>query len=159
MEASALHSVSVAAAVIDDSARVLLVRRREEGTWEPPGGVLEVGEPIHDGLIREVHEETGLDVEPLELSGVYKNMATGVVNLTFRCRVVGGELTEGPESSGFLWVESHELEDLTRQLFVVRLQDAHDEGVAVRSLGGMDVHPSSADVVTTTQAQMSIWSR
>jgi 8-oxo-dGTP diphosphatase len=55
-----LHSVSVAAVVLDGHGRALAVRRRDNGHWEPPGGVLELGEAIHDGLRREVEEETGL---------------------------------------------------------------------------------------------------
>jgi 8-oxo-dGTP pyrophosphatase MutT (NUDIX family) len=43
---------------------VLLIKRRDNGQRQIPGGVLELGESIHAGLIREVHEETGLLVEP-----------------------------------------------------------------------------------------------
>lgn len=69
-----LHSVSVAAAIVRDDSRVLLVRRADNGRWEPPGGVLELDEPIEAGLTREVAEETGLSVEIETLSGVYKNI-------------------------------------------------------------------------------------
>ena len=73
--------MSVAAAVVDDDGRLLAIRRRDNGHWEPPGGVLELDETIEDGLVREVHEETGLTVKPERLTGVYKNMERGIVAL------------------------------------------------------------------------------
>ncbi len=72
--ADARHSVSVAGVITDDHGRALLIQRRDNQRWEPPGGVLEPGETIYDGLRREVREETGLEVEPIALTGVYKNM-------------------------------------------------------------------------------------
>src|SRR5205807_2605215 len=80
------HSVSVAAAIFDKSGEnVLLIKRRDNGHWEPPGGVLELDETIEEGLRREVREETGAEIEIGPLTGVYKNMAHGVVALVFRC--------------------------------------------------------------------------
>jgi 8-oxo-dGTP diphosphatase len=79
------HSVSVAGVIVDDHDRALLIQRRDTQRWEPPGGVLEPGETIHDGLRREVREETGLDIEPITLTGVYKNMVRAIVALVFRC--------------------------------------------------------------------------
>jgi len=63
--------VSVAGAIVDDQGRMLAVCRADNGHWEPPGGVLELGETIEDGLIREIREETGLVVTPERLTGVY----------------------------------------------------------------------------------------
>jgi 8-oxo-dGTP diphosphatase len=80
------HSVSVAGVMIDENGRTLVIQRRDNGHWEPPGGVLEREESIIEGLLREVREETGLIVEPLVLTGVYKNMRLGVVALVFRCQ-------------------------------------------------------------------------
>ena len=94
MTGEAAHSVSVAGVVIDENGRTLVIQRRDNGHWEPPGGVLERDESIIEGLLREVREETGLIVEPLALTGVYKNMRLGVVALVFRCRPAGGTLTE-----------------------------------------------------------------
>ena len=93
------HPVSVSGIVTDDHGRALLIRRRDNQRWEPPGGILELGEAIHDGLRREVREETGLDTEPIALTGVYKNMTRAIVNLVFRCKITGGALTTNDEAS------------------------------------------------------------
>jgi ADP-ribose pyrophosphatase YjhB (NUDIX family) len=61
--------------VTDEHGRALLIQRRDNHQWEPPGGILELDESIDDGLRREVREETGLDVEPVALTGVDKNMS------------------------------------------------------------------------------------
>ena len=97
------HSVSVAAAIIDDENRVLVIRRRDNGNWEPPGGVLELEESIPDGLKREVREETGLEIEVERLVGVYKNLELFVVALVFRAHAIGGALSVGDETAAFAW--------------------------------------------------------
>jgi 8-oxo-dGTP diphosphatase len=77
------HSVSVAAAIINDQRKTLVIRRADTGAWEPPGGILELNETIHDGLHREVHEEPRLKIEPERLTGVYMNMPRGIIALVF----------------------------------------------------------------------------
>jgi 8-oxo-dGTP diphosphatase len=133
------HSVSVAGVVIDDDGRALLVQRRDNGHWEPPGGVLERDETINDGLRREVCEETGLTVEPVALTGVYKNMRRGVVALVFRCRLVSGSLQENLEVTRFRWAARSEVRDLMSEAFAVRVLDAyeHDRAPAVRDHDGV----------------------
>jgi 8-oxo-dGTP diphosphatase len=121
---SSKHSVSVAGIVVDAAGRALLVRRRDNGHWEPPGGVLELDESIPDGLRREVREETGLEVEPERLTGVYKNMTRGIVALVFRCHITGGTLSTGPESAEFRWVTPAEIPAVTEEAYGVRVLDA-----------------------------------
>src|SRR5215472_10708633 len=106
---TARHSISVAGAITDDDGRALLIRRRDTLRWEPPGGVLELDEPIEAGLRREVREETGLTVEPIALTGVYKNMTRGIVALVFRCNVISGHLAVNDEVSGFQWATPEEV--------------------------------------------------
>jgi ADP-ribose pyrophosphatase YjhB (NUDIX family) len=96
-------SVSVAAVVLDERRRALVIRRRDNGAWQLPGGVLERDETIAAGLRREVREETGLEVEPERLTGVYQNLALGVVALVFRARLTGGAATPTEEASAVDW--------------------------------------------------------
>lgn len=121
---TAQHSVSVAGVVTDHDGRALLIRRRDTLRWEPPGGVLELGESIHEGVCREVEEETGLKVKPVALTGVYKNMARAIIALVFRCRVVGGQLTTNDEVCGFQWATAEEVQAMVDEAFAVRILDA-----------------------------------
>ncbi|MBB2908758.1 ADP-ribose pyrophosphatase YjhB (NUDIX family) [Streptosporangium becharense] len=132
------HSVSVAGVIIDDQGRALLTQRRDNGHWEAPGGVLERDEDITAGLLREIREETGLEVEPVTLTGVYKNMARGIVALVFRCKVIGGHLTETDETRAFRWVTAEEVRELASEAFAIRVLDAmhHDQPPAIRHHDG-----------------------
>ena len=133
------HSVSIAGVITDDHGRALLIQRADNHRWEPPGGVLELGESIPDGLRREVREETGLDVEPVALTGVYKNMTRGIVALVFRCKITGGDLTTNDEASAFRWATDAEVAHLTEEAYAVRVVDAlHDDRpAAVRHHDGV----------------------
>ena len=136
------HSVSVAAAIVDDNGRFLAIRRADNGRWEPPGGILELHESIPDGLIREVHEETGLQVRPLALTGVYKNMKRGIVALVFRCEVVAGEPGRSTEACEFAWLAPNELTGRMSDAYSVRLLDAVTlaaSGPTVRAHDGQNV--------------------
>jgi ADP-ribose pyrophosphatase YjhB (NUDIX family) len=121
------HSVSVAAAIVDDNGRFLAIRRADNGRWEPPGGVLELDESIEQGLIREVAEETGLRVKPLALTGVYKNMERGIVALVFRCAIVGHTAQPRDEVDEVGWLAPDELSRMS-EAYSVRLLDALDSG-------------------------------
>jgi len=67
--------VAVAALIINEKGEILLIKRKAEpgkGLWSIPGGVVELGENLHDALVREVKEETGLDIKPLSFLDVYE---------------------------------------------------------------------------------------
>ncbi len=118
------HSVSVAAVITDDHDRALLIRRADNGHWEPPGGVLELGETIEDGLRREVREETGLDIEPNTLTGVYKNMTRGIIALVFRCKITGGQLAVTDEATAFRWASGGDIREVASEAYAIRILDA-----------------------------------
>ena len=126
------HSVSVSGVITDDHGRALLIQRRDNGHWEPPGGVLELGEAIHEGLCREVREETGLDIAPVSLTGVYKNMNRGIIALVFRCKITGGQLAPNDEAAAFRWADDDAIRELVSEAYAVRVLDAlHGDTVPV----------------------------
>ena len=57
--------------LFDDCGRVLLQRRGDSGKWGFPGGAVELGETPEETAVRELKEETGLDVEVESLIGIY----------------------------------------------------------------------------------------
>jgi ADP-ribose pyrophosphatase YjhB (NUDIX family) len=132
------HSVSVAGVIVDDDGRALIVQRRDNGHWEPPGGILEHGETIEDGLRREVYEETGLKVEPVRLTGIYQNMQRHIVALVFRCRAVGGQLVENDEAAAFHWAVGADLAQMMSEAYASRVLDslASDGAPSVRAHDG-----------------------
>jgi 8-oxo-dGTP diphosphatase len=131
-----IHSVSVAGVVVDEAGRVLVVRRRDNGHWEAPGGILERDETFEEGVIREVQEETGLTVEVEHLSGAYKNMDRSIVALVYRCRPGRGQARETTESSAVRWVHPAEVPALMAPAYAVRVLDALSGEPASRAHDG-----------------------
>lgn len=89
---SPIFRIGVFALIFDDNGRVLLGHRRDTDWWNLPGGGMELGETVDEALLREVREETGLEVEVEQLVGVYSKPQKQEVVLTFRCGVTGGTL-------------------------------------------------------------------
>ncbi len=100
---------AASAIVVDEARRILLIRRSDNALWSIPGGAMEVGERIAETVVREVGEETGLEVVPEAIVGIYSNprhvieYADGEVrqqfSICFACRPVGGELATSEEST------------------------------------------------------------
>lgn len=109
--------VGVGAVIVQDS-RVLLVQRGTEpakGRWSIPGGLIEVGEMLSEAVIREVREETGLSVEPLELVELLDRIHRDggrvryhYVIADYLCRVTGGTLQAASDAAAVRWVERAE---------------------------------------------------
>ena len=102
-------------AVVVEGGRVLLVRRGCEplkGEWSLPGGLVELGESLEAALIREVGEETGLIVQPLELIELLdrihrdgQRVRYHYVIADYLCRVTGGQLRAASDADAVRWVE------------------------------------------------------
>jgi 8-oxo-dGTP diphosphatase len=115
--------------VVIDRERTLLIRRGSpplQGEWSIPGGLLEVGETIEEGIARELAEETGLEVRVIELVEVLDRIfpaapgADGVssdpkrpqyhfVILDYLCELRGGTLAAGSDATEFAWAREEEL--------------------------------------------------
>jgi 8-oxo-dGTP pyrophosphatase MutT (NUDIX family) len=91
----------VAAIIFNAAGQVLLQRRSDNGEWGLPGGIMEPGEEPAETLVREIREETALEVVPERIVGVYSGpefvvrYANGdeaaILSITFACRPVAGE--------------------------------------------------------------------
>ena len=114
--------VGVGAIIIDDG-RVLLVKRGHSplaGEWSIPGGVLELGETLHQAAIREAQEETCLTVETAELLGVYDRVLRDddgrtlyhFVLIDFLCRRVAGEPQAADDADEVRWFTPAEVAEL-----------------------------------------------
>ncbi|KJS57893.1 NUDIX hydrolase [Streptomyces rubellomurinus] len=121
-----------------EDGRVLAIRRADNGTWEPPGGVLELDEAIEDGVRREVYEETGIKVSVERLTGVYKNVSRGIVALVFRCRSESEVVRLSEESVEVAWLTPAEVSERMAEVYAVRVLDAlrDDTGPSVRTHDG-----------------------
>lgn len=131
-----LHSVSVAGVVVNETGQVLVIQRRDNGHWEAPGGILELGETFEEGVVREVAEETGILVAVERLTGVYKNMTRGIVALVYRCHPTEGATQATEESSQVRWVPLNQIPHLMTQAYAIRVQDAFDTTPASRAHDG-----------------------
>jgi len=133
------HSVSVAGIVVREDGRVLVVQRRDNARWEPPGGVLELSETFEQGVRREIVEETGVTVRVDRLTGAYKNLTRGVVALVFRCTPVAGEATTTAESRSVRWLTPEEVREHMSPAYAVRVLDALSDGTASRAHDGVQL--------------------
>lgn len=119
--------------------RLLVAKRRDNGHWEAPGGILERDETFEEGVVREVAEETGVTVEVERLTGVYKNMTRGIVALGYRCRPRAGAPASTTESTAARWVEPAEVPVLMAPAYAIRVLDALADGPASRAHDGYDM--------------------
>ena len=111
---------SVTAIIYDRQGRILLVRHVEGDVWVAPGGGMEPHESPADAVVREVWEETRLEVEPIRVIGVYGGTEFRViytngdrvsyVMTVFECRTRGGALRpDGIETLELVFFAQHEL--------------------------------------------------
>ena len=110
-------------AVLFDNDRVLLVKRSNDpakGMWAVPGGKIQPGETMQQALVREIKEETGLDIEVGDIVFVFdvikrneKNEITfHYVIIDFRCDLISGELKAGDDAQEARWISRKELNQL-----------------------------------------------
>ena len=113
------HPIVGVGGVVVDRGRVLLIRRGNEplkGAWSIPGGLLELGEELAEGVRRELKEETGLNVKPLEVLTVFDRVFREgprvryhYVIVDYACRLKGGRLRPASDVLDARWVRHEDL--------------------------------------------------
>ncbi|MGG0664431.1 NUDIX hydrolase [Viridibacillus arvi] len=92
------QTIAVSALVKNEKDEVLLLRTHwRSDTWEMPGGNVEVGEPLDQAVYREFLEETGIEIRPIGITGVYFNATKHVLSVVFKAEYVSGEIKIQPE--------------------------------------------------------------
>ncbi|WP_340684315.1 NUDIX domain-containing protein [Amycolatopsis coloradensis] len=115
--------------VHDELGRILLIRRANEpgrGLWSVPGGRVEPGETDEAAVIREMREETGLDVMPGTLVGTVRRGPYDIHD--YACAVTGGTLRAGDDATDARWIDAGTLIELDEgghlaELLFVTLRD------------------------------------
>ena len=126
--------LAVSAAIVRDG-KLLVVRRARppaNGLFSLPGGVVELGEELRAAVVREVAEETGMSVEPVELAGFREAITPDAggrierhfVILCFAARWKGGELELNEELSEARWIDPAELAGLKTTPGLAEIVDA-----------------------------------
>lgn len=134
--------IGVGAIIEDDKGRVLLVKHKPmkgdfwRGKWICPGGELEVGETIEEGIIREVREETNLEIaltKPLTpFDRIVKTdgrVSLHVLYIDYLARVVGGELRTGDDVGEARWV--------TKEALLKLWEELHDDTKRLLKVAGI----------------------
>lgn len=126
--------LTVTAAMIDDRGRLLLVRRADNGQWVLPGGGVDPGERVVEAVVREMEEETGVHVRPINLIGIYSNPDVvisydngarkyQVVSIMFLCESMYGELRTTEETLEWGWFDPKHLPENVAGTHLERIRD------------------------------------
>jgi ADP-ribose pyrophosphatase YjhB (NUDIX family) len=127
-------AVAVSAFIQDDQGRILMIRRTDNDLYSIPGGQVEPGETLTQAAVREVKEETGIDIQVVGLIGIYSDPSHVIAyddgevrqefSICFRARPTGGRLTTSDESSEVAWLNQRQL-DSAHMHTSIRLRISH----------------------------------
>ena len=141
--------VAVGAVVLDKEDRVLLVKHVEAkrggfwfGKWICPGGKLETGEAIVDGVLREIKEETNLDVKTSGRAVVFDRIVKEhsktkmhIIYIDFVAKVVGGELKASSDVGVARWFSREELQERWDELHEDTQRLLREAGIVEKVVG------------------------
>lgn len=117
------YTIGAFAIILDEQDRALLCHRRDYDLWNLPGGGVEANEAPWECVIREVKEETGLDVQIESLAGVYSKQNSTDIVFSFICKVVGGKIALTDEADILEYFAVHEIPHNTSPNQVERIKD------------------------------------
>ncbi|MHB8600572.1 MAG: NUDIX hydrolase [Ktedonobacteraceae bacterium] len=122
-----MFTIGAFAIIFDKQQRVLLCHRRDIDRWNLPGGGVMHGETPWQGVVREVWEETGLNVAANKLLGVYTDTDRDDIVFSFLCNIMGGEITLSDEADDIAYFSFEQLPTHTHLHHIIRIKDALDK--------------------------------
>jgi ADP-ribose pyrophosphatase YjhB (NUDIX family) len=117
------YTIGAFAIILDSQDRVLLCHRRDYDLWNLPGGGVEANEAPWECVIREVKEETGLDVQVESLAGVYSKRNSTDIVFSFICKVIGDKITLTDEADKIEYFSVNEIPHNTSPNQAERIKD------------------------------------
>lgn len=136
--------VVVAAIIKNDQNEVLLCKSHKwRDRFVIPGGHVEFGETLESALVREVMEETGLEIFASIPVGIKENIFTDIngkmrhfIVFDYECRTHGSEVVLNDEAESYIWIEETKmfdlpLDDYTRTFFKARQEEQHPSEVTL----------------------------
>ena len=117
------HVIAVFVFIRQGDAILLVRQSYGKRYWSLPGGVVEAGESLDQAAIREVKEETGLDIEIRRVVGLYSKLDEEALAITLEGVVVGGMLSPDHEISECGYFDCDHLPEPVREHFRQRLRD------------------------------------
>jgi len=117
-----LPNLKGSAIILDDNSKVLLCLRTDKNVWNLPGGRVELGESPWAAVVREVKEETGLDVKINKFLGVTSKPEKSDIAFLFLCQAVSGELTLNNEAKDLRYFSLDEIpkNTLSKQVAIIK---------------------------------------
>lgn len=109
-----------------DKTKVLLQKREDLRIWTVPGGAIGADESPAEAAARETREETGIEIEPIRITGIYLRDIRffEAINLTFLCQPIGGKLKTSSESVAVSWMPISQAIEKTRGVSADKIEDA-----------------------------------
>lgn len=142
---SHIFKIGVFAIMFDDNKKILFCHRTDYDLWNLPRGVLEKNEAPWQAVVREVKEETGLDVTVRKFTGVYYNPNREQIVFSFICNTIGGELTVNEESDKFKYFTFNDIPKNTSPAHVLRIRDALEKPDEI--ILKIEHRPSSVELI------------
>jgi len=126
------HIVAASALIRNEQGDIALVKTERRG-WELPGGQIEIGESLTDGLQREIFEECGIQVELGRLVQVRSNLRSSIVIFCFQASYVSGDLRPSDETPEVCWASPATARELiTHPILLHSLSDMlRDDGPVI----------------------------
>lgn len=104
--------------ILQKDSHILLIRRKKDPFKDYlalPGGFINIGELVEDAMRREAKEETSLEIEPIDILGVYsdpqRDPRKHILSIVFVGRILQGEAKSGDDSIAIEWVHIDEIKN------------------------------------------------